>query len=615
MLPIRTGCSGWLLWLVLCWLAACCHAEVLPLADRQATLAAGRYFRLLEDPGGRLALADIRRAATDNTRWRQQTADGINLGYSRSAFWLHAGIRNDATLQRDWMFGVRYPLLDYLDVYFVTPDGRVQHHASGDRRPFAQRSADDRNFHFALHLPPGERVDVYLRVAGQGSLQLPIEVTTPDNRALRSQREQLMLGLYCGALLSMLAYNLLLYLSLRDRSYLYYVGYIGAFGLAQASLNGLAFQYLWPTLPGWGNLATPLFMGLAGTLLALFSRDFLMLRQHWPAADRLMRALQWLFILVMPLALLLDYSIPVKLATAGSLAAPPILLLITAILLRRGLQQARYFLAAFGGLLLGITLAALHMFGLAPASLLTEYGIQIGSALEFTLLSFALAHRMKLNKDENQRIQHEIAASLEQKVQDRTRELDTTLRELAQANVRLTELSLTDALTQVRNRKHFDEALHTEWRRSCRWRHEVGLLMIDIDFFKRVNDNHGHLAGDAALRQVAAVLRDTLKRPHDLAARYGGEEFAVILPQTDRAGILHVAETIRRAVEQLDFQFDGLPIPLTVSIGAAQLVASQELQEQTLVACADQALYRAKHQGRNRTVIGEMPAAADAPNC
>lgn len=599
---------GWLLlWL---WLipGAVLAQQPLVLYEKNGSQLAGHAFSVLVDPRQQLTLTEVR--ARPASEWRELDRDNINFGYSRAAFWLRGQVINCGN-QRAWLLGIRYPLLDYLDVYFVAADGRVTHHASGDRRPFRQRDAADRNFYFNLALAPGERADIYLRVQGQGSLHVPIELSTPQARLEKTQNEHLLLGLYGGALLSMLVYNLLLYLSLRDRSYLYYVCYIWAFGMAQFALNGLAFEYLWPDSPTWGNQATPFFMGLTGMLLTLFSRDFLALRRHWPRADRLLQLLQWTFAAVVPAALLLDYSIPIRVGTACTVASPVILLIVTAVLLRRGLEQARYFLAAFSGLLLGVTMVGLSMFDLTPTNFLTEYGIQIGSTLEITLLSFALAHRMKILKDENEQIQRNIAASLEQKVQDRTRELDATMRELAQANVRLTELSLTDALTGLRNRKHFDEALHTEWRRSCRWRHELGLMMIDIDHFKRVNDTYGHLAGDAALRLVAEVVHNTLKRPNDVVARYGGEEFAVILPQTDSAGITHVAEAIRAAVQQAQFSFDGQPIPLSISIGTAHTIADPGRSQQQLLAAADHALYQAKHQGRNRVV--SSTAAAGTP--
>ncbi|WPN99260.1 sensor domain-containing diguanylate cyclase [Pseudomonas sp. MUP55] len=175
------------------------------------------------------------------------------------------------------------------------------------------------------------------------------------------------------------------------------------------------------------------------------------------------------------------------------------------------------------------------------------------------------------------------------------------LRRRHRAEQVLSELAGTDALTGLANRRTLDERLRLEWDRAQRSTEPLTVLMIDVDHFKAFNDRHGHQGGDNALRTVAHVIDSNIRRPADLAARYGGEEFAVVLPHTDAKGAWVIAEHIRSAVEHLPrVAWDEQPI--TVSIGMSTWEKRSGLSLEDLLLRADQALYEAKHTGRNRIV-------------
>lgn len=188
--------------------------------------------------------------------------------------------------------------------------------------------------------------------------------------------------------------------------------------------------------------------------------------------------------------------------------------------------------------------------------------------------------------------------NLERTVAERTRELQ-------EANARLERLAVTDGLTGLYNHRRFYEALHTELLRSDRHRRPLAVLMIDVDFFKRVNDALGHPIGDDLLRRLAEVLSKDLRQT-DLIARYGGEEFAVILPETSKAEALQVAERMRAAVESKVNEGGPWRQTVTVSIGVAVFPEDGRSAE-PLLAAADAAMYVAKRQGRNR-VVGSRAA-------
>lgn len=376
------------------------------------------------------------------------------------------------------------------------------------------------------------------------------------------------------------------------------------------SLSGYGFEYLWPESTRWAMTAQPVLISFTLVGMLNFSRTFLSLDKLMPRAARLVRMTAYLMFASIAAPFVLPYAMAIKLAVVGALVSALIVLACGGISLASGARQARYFMLAWTVLLLGISLYALKTFGLVPSNLLTEYAMQIGSALEAVLLSFALAHRMAILKEENERIQQEANYQLEQRVAQRTQELDAALQQLSVANLALEEKNRSDGLTGVKNRRFFDEQLTIEIKRSSRAQLALTLLLIDIDHFKQVNDRYGHLAGDACLRAVATAVCGCLRRPSDELARYGGEEFAALLPHTDYAGGLQMAERIRAAVAALTFEYDGHSIPVTVSVGCATTVPTRDYVCDRLIAAADGALYEAKRSGRNR-VVGANIAVAE----
>jgi|GEM_PF-2904105 len=190
----------------------------------------------------------------------------------------------------------------------------------------------------------------------------------------------------------------------------------------------------------------------------------------------------------------------------------------------------------------------------------------------------------------------ELQRETENRVMQRTQELEI-------ANQKLAKLSFTDGLTGVANRRHFDEVLDFEWKNAQRQNQIIALGLLDVDWFKKYNDCYGHQMGDECLKEVAKVLTENVSRSGDLVARYGGEEFVFVLPATDGDMALRMAQKICRVFEKL-----GLPHKLSdfdfvsVSIGVAAIIPTNNMKPQDLIQMADEALYLAKKQGRNRAI-------------
>lgn len=175
-------------------------------------------------------------------------------------------------------------------------------------------------------------------------------------------------------------------------------------------------------------------------------------------------------------------------------------------------------------------------------------------------------------------------------------ELSRMNQELEEANQKLEILSQTDGLTGIYNRMMFEQKIKSEWNRCKRHAIPLSMLMIDLDFFKPYNDHYGHRAGDHCLQQIANVLVSQAKRSADFVARYGGEEFAVVLPHSEKAGALDLAEQIRQGIEDLGIihEYSSISKFLTVSIGVYTVIPSDETDLETFIENADKALYRSK---------------------
>ncbi len=581
--------------------AAAIEPVVLLPADAEIALAANTRFSI---DASAQATAEEQFSLIDSDAFRPLPHGNATFGFVDGAYWFHVRLRNrDADVHRR-ILAVNYVLLDEIDVYLRRADGSISHSRSGDSQAFDQRALRSRMPNFLIDLDHNEQADLLVRVQSKSSMQVPLVLYTQQAFFGRNRDGYLGIGLYYGILFALLLYNLILFASLRDANYFFYVLYIGGFGFVQLCLNGLAFEYLWPESPWLANSSVPISMALGMLFMHLFVRTFLDLPRRLPLGNRIIVGFITFHALMVVLSMLIDYRSAVLLGTASVFPGAAAVLVISLILARRGDRAAQILLFAWAVLLAGTSAYAMVSFGLLPKIFITEYGMQIGSALEMILLSFALAWRFASLRDENIQIVQRSRNELEIRVGERTRELSSTLEELASANERLRESNLRDGLTGAYNRRYFDAAFESMLAESRSAGRAFGLLVADIDHFKQVNDRAGHLVGDDCLRLTAATIGNVVA-DRGSVIRYGGEEFVVLLPHIDREALRAVAEDIRAAVARTPLETNGSPIPLTISIGAAIAAGGEAVASTTLLQRADEAMYRAKHEGRNRVVVYE----------
>lgn len=258
-----------------------------------------------------------------------------------------------------------------------------------------------------------------------------------------------------------------------------------------------------------------------------------------------------------------------------------------------------------------ITMALIICLLLLCLSLQIQMGKQLNNANHTRDVALQNEQTAVVTNAEFVKQQEQSKEDLEYSIGERNLELEITLRELSEKNAELEKLSAIDTLTGLMNRRYFDKQIIAECRRSKRELTSLGLAMLDIDFFKQVNDNHGHLGGDHCLKMFAKVLTKTLKRPSDLICRYGGEEFILLLPNTNEEGLRLVLEKVRRNVEAENIMFNSKKIPITVSIGGVSKIVTEAADKDNIIALADKLLYQAKDNGRNRVVVNSLDTQQD----
>lgn len=232
---------------------------------------------------------------------------------------------------------------------------------------------------------------------------------------------------------------------------------------------------------------------------------------------------------------------------------------------------------------------------------------EIVSQVKYTMESGESYHEQKLYQSRSTGQEYWLDINYTMPFENCVLVVSPDITEQKQAEEELRRLSYLDGLTGIANRRYFDEIIHREWGRAARNKKSISLIMVDIDNFKSYNDTYGHPQGDQCIRRVVATLQESLKRPADMVARYGGEEFAVILPDTGGKGALLVADMQRAEVEALAMEHanSGGAEQVTISLGVASTIPGQDTSPTTIIAAADQALYLAKSNGRNRVSVSE----------
>lgn len=566
--------------------------------------------------------------------WSWQPLQKPNLGKQKEGVWLRFAVDRDSASDDRWFLSLKWPVLDEVQVrlFFPAEDEWGPLMRAGDHVPMREQPVADLNLVFPLEVKAGEHAVVYMHLQTWGMMAVPLVISDEPGFVAGKIKDVAMISLFFGGMLVILLYNSSLFVFTRDLSYLLYVLYLLSALFYVVAITGFGQLFLWPETP-----IARRFYGLSAALCfftpLVFATRFLSIRRYggW------VWLVTWVLMVYWATAIMLILLAPTltRYLASEAMALVHCVLTMAAVisLWIRGNPSARLFAIAWSTLLIATIAHLLALEGVLPLNTLTLYGQLIGMFAEFVLLSMALAQRINVERERRilaqQSVLHASEAlaieresrlqaqqqaldvqmraneALEARVYERTRALEDAKRGLEMVNEQLTRLSITDALTQLSNRGHFDVMIDEEIRRARRIEMPLSVLLLDIDHFKRVNDTYGHPFGDECLRLVADTLKQHGQRAGDVVARYGGEEFVIALPGMDATQAAEQAERIRAAVAALEPRCGEDRLQLTISIGVATLDPAAQSTPAQLLAAADAALYRAKHNGRNQVVVAE----------
>lgn len=598
-----------LILLVSCHVWAGAQPVGLRLDPSRGMVSATPFLQYLEDRDNQLTVAELPPLQAGGP-WRtmSQNHNGTNLGYSSSSYWLALPVSVDSKHAEHWLLEVAFASLDHVEVYSRDAGGQYRMNQSGDLYPFSQRPYPHRNLVFPLQLTSGDEV-IYIKVRSEGTLTIPVNLWQVEALHKHDQQTYALLTLYYGVLLALFFYNFLIYLSTRETVFLFYVAFVGSMVVAQTSMNGLGNQFLWPSWPAWGNIALPCGMAATGFFGVLFSRIFLNTRQTFPRFDLVMLAFAGFFVFCLCAPFFFTYRFSALMVSMAGVSFSLFVTIMAVGSLMRKNPGALYFLLAWSAVLAGVVILGLRNFGWLPTNAFTINAMQVGSAIEMLMLPFALANRITIMRKEKEQAQRDTLNAkqelvdalikseheLEERVALRTKEIEAVNTQLRHKERELRYMALHDSLTGLANRTLMADSLKRALARALREHSLVGVLLIDLDGFKLINDTYGHAAGDLVLQVVAARLRK-VTRLNDVTARLGGDEFVVLLE--DIRGIEDAVRIAEKLVQELARPVEG-GLHISASIGIA-LSDGQQITDDVLMKLADQAMYTAKLAGRNR---------------
>ena len=529
------------------------------------------------------------------------------FGYTDAAAWLTFRYSNPGDAV--WL-SVNYPMLDDVQVFILDEhQNLLTAYPLGDRLSFVERVLLRPEFTVPLPASALPR-SVYLRVQSSSSLEVPMTIS--EDTVLRQTMENSawVQGLFFGAVVMLGLYHALIFLSSGDRSYLYFSGLSLAMALIQATLWGRSYQFLWPESPAWNDIAVSTLINTSNVFGALYIAKVVKICESHRWINLAAMALAATSTVMAFLSLLLPYAEVIYPTLLLSMMTFFTCATMVIVRMRRGYPPA--FAVFVAGLMytLGSASYILGKLGVFNNSLLLDNALALGQLLQVLLFAFALSVRMAMDKELRERAQRDTAhaqARLLETEREQNIRLDQEVRartqELREANARLEKISTTDALTGLYNRRHFDEVLEREYDRGARESKPLSLIMLDLDYFKNLNDSQGHAFGDEALRQTALRIQDVLNRPGDTAFRYGGEEFVILLPDTEASAAHILARQVWTAMRSEPVVMKEQTVKLTISIGIASTLPDNESSYYSLLKRADEKLYQAKNEGRDRICI------------
>ncbi|WP_288879017.1 sensor histidine kinase [Pedobacter panaciterrae] len=440
--------------------------EAIKLHNDETLSNFGKQMLLLTDTSNKLNL----KAVISSEEFKAVDSDVPNLGISNFSYWLKFKVQNN-TNDPHLILQIPLPTIDYVDFYQLDDQNNVVYKEFiGDRRPYYKRTFDNPFSTFKFSLDPGKTTTIYLKISGYEQLQVPTTLCESNIITAKNADSFLIFGIFAGVLVVMFTYNLFLYISTKDNTYLYYIINILFIGLLQANFQGFPFKYLWPNNVWISFHAVYILTPLAALTGLEFMKKFLHTKEFLPKLHKFSRVFYLLYFIAFILMFLGNMNVSYQLLQMAAVSVALFMLLNAVLVYGKGYRPAKFFLIAWSMFLFGLCIFVLKDYNILPYNTITYNMMPFGSALEVILLSFALADKINIFKKEKEDSQAEALRisleneqlilqqniELEKKVNERTLELqesyqtlEVTLSDLKEAQSQLVDSEKMAGLGQL----------------------------------------------------------------------------------------------------------------------------------------------------------------------
>jgi len=509
--------------ITLCLLAICnpLLSKTINITDDLYRLSIAKHIEYYEDTTDKTKINDIK---NKNIAWQKPAADEFNFGFTNNPYWFRFTVNNTTENVKPWYLEISYPMLDSVKLYIPEGDSRFKKIETGDHLPFHNRDVKERNFIFSLSEKPGKHT-YYIRIKTTSSLNFPVIIWSSEAYLEKLFKELPILWIYYGLMMIMVIYNLFIYISARDKSYIFYALFISSWILFQLTLNGLAFQYLWPESVWWANNCLPIFMALIAMWNGFLFREYLQTARNFKRTHKFIN-----YGVIIPSSIVVlitctaNYSISIKVATFNSLYFAIGMLIISFILTMKGSRPGLFYFVAFAGNFIGIGAYTLKTFGVLPSNFFTNWSVQIGSSMVVVLLSLGLADKINTmrkemqdmnrdleNKEKNAKKRAEYLEGVVTTVNIISGELTNVSNELSNIGTGFTNLSQEQAATSEEMSATFEEltAANENIHKTTVAQEEEGQKTKDLASILNGSQTMISNASESVLQSILVILEST----------------------------------------------------------------------------------------------------------
>ncbi|MCB1190446.1 MAG: hypothetical protein KDK90_08440 [Leptospiraceae bacterium] len=549
------------------------HAtEPIMLEEEKGEYLLGPHLDILEDKNKTLQVKDL--AKNEIESLFQKSSDEVqNFGLSTSAFWVRFYLSNQEQYNREkWLIEISNPSLDSIEIYFPTTNNGYIKHIGGDKHPYSVRHLSHKNYVYFLPSNIDLSSPVYIRITTISEFFFRIKLWTLRKFSEYIHWEQYINGMYYGILLIMILYNLFIYFSVRDISYIYYIIGTTSLFFTLLSLDGLSYQYLWPNHPNWSHKSPGIFAFFTLIWWSLFCKHFLITKRYAPIFDKILSFLT-LICLVIMLILFVNYNSLIDVISSIITITCMAFFLITGIhVLRKGYSPAMYYVLAWIGLIVAVSFYPLCGILQIPInSFFENYGIKIGSAIEILLFSLALANKINIIKKEREK-----ALALKFKESQKLALLNNTFRKFVPhafidllGKSSITEIQLGDCIEK-----------------------EMSILFSDIRSFTTISENMSPQDNFKFVNSFMSAMGPIIRQHNGFIDKYIGDAimalFSVSADNAVQAGI-HMLQKIKEYnQERSKYWKNSINIGIGINTGPLMLgtIGEQDRMESTVISDA-----------------------------